>query len=89
MDWVVDTYALVEQEQPKPGLRHSIIHGNLPTPHALDVVAMLQRKYDAGYPEMQSGFLWWIGDIYAGNYGPKRGQRLIPLKTLSSRGILW
>jgi predicted amidohydrolase YtcJ len=50
MDWVVDTYALVEQELPKPGLRHSIIHANLPTPHALDVMASLQKKYDAGYP---------------------------------------
>ncbi|HLY16361.1 MAG TPA: amidohydrolase [Bryobacteraceae bacterium] len=89
MDWVVDTYALVEREQPHPGLRHSIIHANLPTPHALDVMANLQKKYDAGYPEMQPEFLWWIGDIYAGNYGPKRGQRLEPFKTLQSRGILW
>lgn len=89
MDWVVDTYAIVEKEQPHPGLRHSIIHANLPTPHALDVMADLQKKYDAGYPEMQPGFLWWIGDIYAGNYGPKRDQNLIPLKTLHSRGILW
>jgi hypothetical protein len=47
MDWVVDTYALVEQEQLHSGLRHSIIHTNLPTPHALDVMANLQRKYDA------------------------------------------
>jgi predicted amidohydrolase YtcJ len=89
MDWVVDTYALVEKEQPHPGLRHSIIHANLPTPHALDVMADLQKKYDAAYPEMQPGFMWWIGDIYAGNYGPKRDQNLIPLKTLLSRGILW
>ena len=89
MDWVVDTYALVEKEQPKPGLRHSIIHANLPTPHALDVMASLQKKYDAGYPEMQPEFLWWIGDIYACNYGPKRGQSLEPLKTLYERGILW
>jgi len=89
MDWVVDTYAMVEQEQPHPGLRHSIIHANLPTPHALDVMADLQKKYDAGYPEMQPGFMWWIGDIYAGNYGPKRDARLEPLKTLRSRGILW
>ena len=89
MDWVVDTYALVEKEQPQPDLRHSIIHANLPTPHALDVLAELQKKYDAGYPEMQPGFMWWIGDIYAGNYGPKRDQNLIPLKTLRSRGILW
>ena len=89
MDWVVDTYALVEREHPQPGLRHSIIHANLPTPHALDVVATLQKKYDAGYPEMQAEFLWWIGDIYAGNYGPKRDQTLVPLKTLYERGILW
>ncbi|HLJ48558.1 MAG TPA: amidohydrolase family protein, partial [Bryobacteraceae bacterium] len=89
MDWVVDTYALVEQEQPHPGLRHSIIHANLPTDHAIDVMANLQRKYDAGYPEMQPGFLWWIGDIYAASYGPVRGARLEPLKTLQSRGVLW
>lgn len=89
MDWVVDTYALVEQEQPHPGLRHSIIHANLPSAHALDVMANLQKKYDAGYPEMQPGFLWWIGDIYAASYGPKRGQHLEPFKTLHSRGILW
>jgi predicted amidohydrolase YtcJ len=94
MDWVVDTYAQVEQEQPRPGLRHSIIHANLPTSHALEVMADLQKKYDAGYPEMQPGFLWWIGDIYAASYGTEttgkaRGQHLEPLKTLQSRGILW
>jgi predicted amidohydrolase YtcJ len=89
MDWVVDTYALVEREQPHAGLRHSIIHANLPTPHALDVMASLQSKYDAAYPEMQPEFLWWIGDIYAASYGSKRGQRLEPLRSLQSRGILW
>ena len=89
MDWVVDTYALVEKENPRPGLRHSIIHANLPTAHALDVIENLQKKYDAGYPEMQAEFLWWIGDIYAGNYGPKRNAGLVPLKTLENRGILW
>jgi predicted amidohydrolase YtcJ len=89
MDWVVDSYALVEQEQPHSGLRHSIIHANLPTSHALDVMVALQKKYDAGYPEMQPGFLWWIGDIYAASYGSKRGQHLEPFKTLHSRGILW
>jgi predicted amidohydrolase YtcJ len=89
MDWVVDTYALVEKEQPHPGLRHSIIHANLPTPHALDVMASLQKDYDAGYPELQAEFLWWIGDIYAASYGPERGQHLDPLHTLKQRGILW
>ncbi len=89
MDTVVDTYAQVEKESPHPGLRHSIIHANLPTPHALDVMADLQKKYDAGYPELQAEFLWWIGDIYASSYGPERGKRLVPLRTLQQRGILW
>jgi predicted amidohydrolase YtcJ len=89
MDWVVDTYALAEKQFPHPGLRHAIIHANLPTPHALDTMSLLQSKYDAGYPEMQAEFLWWIGNIYALNYGPERDQRLIPLKTLQRRGILW
>jgi len=89
MDWIVDTYALVEKEDPHPGLRHSIIHANLPTPHAIDVMATLQKKYDAGYPEMQPEFMWWIGDIYASSYGPKRGQHLEPLHTLREKGILW
>jgi predicted amidohydrolase YtcJ len=89
MDWVVDTYVLVEQEQPRRCLRHSIIHANLPTPHAIEAMAKLQKNYDAGYPEMQPEFLWWIGDIYAASYGPERGQHLEPLKTLNARGILW
>jgi predicted amidohydrolase YtcJ len=89
MDWVVETYALMEKENPQPGVRHSIIHANLPTPHALEVIAELQKKYDAGYPEMQAEFLWWIGDNYAGNYGPKRNPNLIPLKTMQKRGIVW
>jgi predicted amidohydrolase YtcJ len=89
MDTVVDAYADVEQENPRPGLRHSIIHANLPTDHALKMMAELQKKYDAGYPELQAEFLWWIGDIYAASYGPGRGKRLDPLKTLQQRGILW
>lgn len=52
-------------------------------------MAQLQKTYDAGYPEMQPEFLWWIGDIYAGNYGPKRDLRLEPFNTLHSRGLLW
>jgi predicted amidohydrolase YtcJ len=89
MDWVVDSYALAERRFPHAGLRHAIIHANLPTSHALDTMALLQSKYDAGYPEMQAEFLWWIGNIYAANYGPERDQRLIPLKTLQRRGIQW
>lgn len=89
IDWVVDTYAEVLREQPTRGLRHSIIHANLPTEHAIDVMAMLQRQYDAGYPEMQPPFMWWLGDNYAGNLGADRAPHLEPLKTLQARGVKW
>lgn len=89
IDWVVDTYALVLKEKPTQGLRHSIIHANIPTDHAIDIIASLQKQYDAGYPESQAPFTWWIGDTYAGNFGPQRSLRLNPFHTYQSRGILW
>jgi predicted amidohydrolase YtcJ len=89
IDWVVDTYAEVLKEKPTPGLRHSIIHANIPTDHALDIMALLQKQYDAGYPESQPGFMWWIGDTYAANFGPRRALRLNPFHAYLSRGIIW
>jgi hypothetical protein len=89
IDWVVDTYAEVLKEKPTPGLRHSIIHANIPTDHAIDTMASLQKEYDAGYPESQPPFVWWIGDTYAGNFGPERSLRLNPFHTYLSRGIIW
>jgi predicted amidohydrolase YtcJ len=89
IDWVVDTYAQVLQEKPTFGLRHSIIHANIPTDHAIAEIARLQRRYDAAYPESQASFLWWIGDTYAGNFGPARSARLNPFKTYLTKGIHW
>ncbi|HTW67833.1 MAG TPA: amidohydrolase [Bryobacteraceae bacterium] len=89
IDWVVDTYAEVLKEKPAYGLRHSIIHCNIPTDHAMEVMARLQKQYDAGYVEAQSPFMWWIGDTYAGNFGPERSQRLEPFKTWLAKGVRW
>lgn len=89
IDWVVDTYDQVLKARPTRGLRHGIIHGNTPTDHAIDTMARLQREYDAGYPEAQATFLWWLGDNYAGNLGPERGLRLKPFHTFAARGIRW
>ena len=89
IDWVVDTYAQVLKEQPTYGLRHAIIHANVPTDHAIETMAMLQKQYDAGYPELQAPFLWWIGDTYAANFGPARSARLIPLQTYLKHGVIW
>jgi predicted amidohydrolase YtcJ len=89
IDWVVDSYAAVLREHPVKGLRHSIIHANTPTDHAIDVMAALERDFDAGYPETQGEFTWWIGDNYAGNLGPERLGRLNPYHTYLQRGIRW
>jgi len=89
IDWVVNTYADLLKEKPTKRLRHAIIHCNIPTDHALDVMARLQRDYDSGYPETQAPFMWWIGDIYAASFGAKREQRLMPYKTYTQRNIIW
>ena len=88
IDLVVDSYADAMRINPRHGLRHAIIHANIPTDHAIDVMAALQRDYDAGYPEPSATFTWWIGDTYAGNFG-SRSRRLNPFATFQKRGILW
>ena len=89
IDWVVDSYAAALADHPTKGLRLSIIHANTPTDHAIAVMADLQRRYDAGYPESQGEFAWWIGDIYAGNLGAERSLRLNPFHTYLQRGLIW
>jgi hypothetical protein len=89
IDWVVDTYDRMLAARPTRGLRHAIIHDNTPTDHAIEVMARLQRNFDAGYPESQAPFAWWLGDNYAGNLGPGRAPRLNPFHTYVTRGIRW
>lgn len=89
IDWVVDTYDQAMRDNPKKGLRHGIIHSNIPTDHAIDVMAKLQHDFDAGYPEPSATFAWWLGDTYAGNFGPTRSLRLNPFKTFRSKGMIW
>jgi predicted amidohydrolase YtcJ len=89
IDWTVNAFEQLLKEKPTKGLRHSIIHANVPTDMAIDKMAMLQKKYDAGYPESQGPFLWWLGDTYSGNLGPLRSLRLKPFKTYLEKGVIW
>ncbi len=89
IDWVVDSYAEALKAKPTRGLRHGVIHCNVPTDHAIATTAAMQKEYDAGYPEAQAPFLWWIGDTYAGNYGPQRSLRLEPFQTYLKKGVIW
>jgi hypothetical protein len=89
IDWVVDTYAQVLKDKPTAGLRHSIIHANIPSDHAIETMAALEKQYDAGYPEAQAEFMYWIGDTYAANFGQARCLRLMPFRTYLDRGVRW
>jgi predicted amidohydrolase YtcJ len=89
IDWAIDTYAEVLRDKPAVGLRHSIIHANIPSDHAIALMAALQKDYDAGYPEAQAEFMYWIGDTYAGNFGPIRNLRLMPFQTYLAKGVRW
>lgn len=89
IDWVIASYALALISEPTHGLRHSIIHANIPSDLAMDTMAELQRRFDAAYPEPQPTFTWWIGDTYAGNFGEARSHRLNPFRTFQEKGIQW
>ena len=89
IDWTVDSFAEALAATPTRGLRHGIIHSNIPTDRALDAMAELQREWEAGYPEPSPSFTWWIGDTYAGNFGPERALRLNPFRSYRERGMIW
>jgi hypothetical protein len=89
IDWIVDSYAEALKERPTKGLRHGIIHANIPTDHAINEMARMQKEFDAGYPEPSATFHWWIGDNYAGNFGAARSRRLNPFKTFQNKGMIW
>ncbi len=89
IDWTMDSFREALDATPTRGLRHGIIHSNIPTDRALDLMAELQRDWEAGYPEPSPSFTWWIGDTYAGNFGPDRALRLNPFRSYQERGMIW
>ena len=89
IDWVVDTYAEDLARHPVQGLRDSIIHSYLPTPHAIETMAALERQYDTAYPEVQPPFLWWLGASIATSAGPQRLSSVMPLKSFAAHRIRW
>ena len=69
IDWVVDSYAAALQEKPTKGLRHGVIHCNLPTDHAIDAMARMQKQYDAGYRRaFRKGETRYIGKPFYKKY---------------------
>ncbi len=89
IDLAVDSYADALSQSPHMGLRHSVIHAHEPTAHALQVMQELQKKYDAGIPETQSIFLYWLGDSLPAAFGPAQSQHLMPLATYRKLGMVF
>lgn len=89
IDWTMDSYAEAMKANPRKGLRHGIIHANIPTDRAIGIMADLQKNSDAGYPEPSATFTWWIGDTYSSNFGPTRSLRLNPFATFRKHGMKW
>lgn len=89
IDWTMDSYAEALKANPKKGMRHGVIHSNIPSDHALALMSSMQRDWDSGYPEPSATFTWWLGDTYSSNFGPKRSLRLNPFATYVKMGIRW
>ncbi|WP_340313344.1 amidohydrolase [Rhizorhabdus argentea] len=89
IDLAVDAYADALKAFPRQGLRLSLIHAHIPSGHALDLMADLQRRYDSGIPEVQGGFLWWLGDALPSALGPDRSAHTMPFATYRKRGMIF
>jgi len=84
MDVAMDAYEEAIKDNPRGDARHSLIHANAPSYEQMDRMAGFGSNLVI---ETQSPFLYFIGDNYAGNFGPERSKRMIPLKSLLDRGI--
>ncbi len=62
--------------------RHSLVHAILPRREIVDKIRRLGIVI-----ETQSAFMYFLGDSYAGNLGPRRAREAFPLKTLISNGV--
>ncbi|MFQ6075359.1 MAG: amidohydrolase, partial [Candidatus Bathyarchaeia archaeon] len=84
VDEALHAYQKAFEEAPSKDARHSVIHAIVPTEEALDKMVELN---DNIVVETQSPFFYFIGDSYAGNFGPKRVKRMIPLRSYMKGGI--
>jgi len=85
MDVAMEAYDEALTATPRGDARHSLIHANAPSSEQMDRIAGLGTNLVI---ETQSPFLYFLGDNYAGNFGPERSKRMIPLKSLLDRGIV-
>ena len=68
-DWILESYKLAQDANPIYGLRHGIIHADIPTDWALSVMPKWQKTLDYGYTYTNPDFMWWT-EIIANSMGP-------------------
>jgi predicted amidohydrolase YtcJ len=49
----------------------------------------LQKRYDAGIPEIHAGFMYLLGDSLPGAFGSEQSQRVMPLATYRRLGLVF
>ena len=89
IDWVVDTYAEVLKEKPTRGLRHSIIHCNLPTDHAIALDGDCRSNTTPVIPRRKRRSCGGSATPMRAISVPQRSQRLEPFKTWLAKGVQW
>ncbi|MFA9437779.1 MAG: amidohydrolase, partial [Candidatus Bathyarchaeota archaeon] len=85
IDKYVDEIEAAIIDTPRTNCRHSVTHGTLPTDYALRKLVELG---DNVVVEASASYLYFLGEIFAGNFGPTRSRRLIPFRTWFERGIM-
>jgi predicted amidohydrolase YtcJ len=87
-DWILESYKLAQDANPTYGLRHGIIHADIPTDWALEVMPDWQKTLDYGYTYTNPTFMWWT-EIIANSMGPFMSLREMPMKTYLETGNLF
>ena len=85
IDRYVDEIEAAIIDAPRTDCRHSVVHCTLPTDYALRKLAKLG---DNVVVEASAAYLYFLGDLFAGNFGPSRSRRLIPFRTWFEKGIM-
>ncbi len=79
---VVQAFASVQRENPKPWLRHRVHHAYFPTPTALKAMA------ETGIAAVVSSpFLTNLGEGFVNSVGPDRASRAMPMRTYLKAGV--
>lgn len=87
-DWALESFMLAQESNPTYGLRHGIIHADIPTDWALENMPIWQRTLDYGYTYTNPVFMWWT-EIIAAAMGPFMSLREMPLATYEATGNLY